>query len=67
VAPAGTPGAVVERIRTDMQRAVSLPSVREKLVTQSLYPTTSGEPFGAFLAAQSQRYDAVIKQGGLKN
>ncbi|HUQ29441.1 MAG TPA: tripartite tricarboxylate transporter substrate binding protein [Usitatibacter sp.] len=67
VAPAGTPAAAVERIRADMQRAVSLASVREKLVAQSLYPTTSGEPFGAFLSAQSQRYGALIRQARLKN
>jgi tripartite-type tricarboxylate transporter receptor subunit TctC len=67
VAPAGTPAGVVERLRSDMLRAVSLPAVREKLVAQSLYPTTSGEPFGAFLAAQSQRYGALVKQAGPRN
>ena len=67
VAPAATPGAVVERIRNDMQRAVSLASVREKLLAQSLYPAVSAEPFGAFLAAQSQRYGVLIRQAGLRN
>jgi tripartite-type tricarboxylate transporter receptor subunit TctC len=67
VAPAGTPSAAVERIRIDMQRAVSLAAVREKLVAQSLFPNTSGEPFGAFLAAQSQRYAGLIVRARLKN
>ena len=66
VVPVGTPGAVVERIRADLQRAVSLPAVREKLVAQSLYPVATSEPFGAFLAAQSQRYAGLVRQAGLR-
>jgi len=66
VAPAGTPPAVVERIRADMLRAVSLPAVREKLAAQSLSPVATTQTFGAFLAGQSQRYDALIQQAGLK-
>jgi len=67
VAPAGTPREAIERIRNDMQRAVNTPAVRDKLVAQSLYPATGGEPFGAFLAGQSQRYGVLIKQAGMKN
>ncbi len=65
VAPAGTPREVVDRIRTDTQRAMTLASVREKLLAQNLYPTTNREPFAAFLAAQAQRYAALVKQAGL--
>ncbi len=67
VAPAGTPREIVERIRSDMQRVVNLPAVREKLVAQSLFPVVTSEPFGGFLAGQSQRYAVLIKQAGLKN
>jgi tripartite-type tricarboxylate transporter receptor subunit TctC len=66
VAPAGTPAAIVERVRADMLRAVGLPAVREKLVAQSLAPVAATQPFGAFLAAQSQRYGDLIQQAGLK-
>jgi len=66
VAPLGTPREVVQKIRTDMQKVVNLPSVRDKLVGQSLYPVPSPEPFETFLAAQSQRYGSLIRQAGLK-
>jgi tripartite-type tricarboxylate transporter receptor subunit TctC len=65
VVPAGTPRDVVERIRADMQRAVTLPAVRDKLRAQHLYPAAAGEPFAAFLASQAQRYGALVKQAGL--
>jgi tripartite-type tricarboxylate transporter receptor subunit TctC len=67
VAPAGTPAATVERIRNDMQRVMSVTSVREKLMSQSLFPASPGETFGPFLAGQSQRYSVIIKQAGVKN
>jgi tripartite-type tricarboxylate transporter receptor subunit TctC len=67
VAPARTPHAVVEKIRADMVRVVNLPAVRAKLIAQNLYPVSSPEPFGSFLAAQSQRYGSLIRQAGLKN
>ena len=67
VAPAGTPRDVVDRIRTDMQRAVNHPAVREMLVAKNLYPVSAPEPFGTFLAAQSQRYGSLIRQVGLRN
>ena len=66
VAPAGTPREVVERIRVDMQRAMTMPSVREKLLAMHLYPAAGAEPFGPFLATQAQRYGALVRQAGLK-
>jgi hypothetical protein len=50
-----------------MQKAVGTAAIRDKLVAQSLFPVVSQEPFGAFLAAQSQRYASLIRQAGLKN
>ena len=67
VAPAGTPRETVERIRNDMQKAVGTAAIRDKLVAQSLFPVAPVEPFGAFLAAQSQRYASLLRQAGLKN
>ena len=64
VAPAGTPREVVERINASIQRAMQRPALREKLLTQSLYPA-AGEPFGAFLAGQAPGYERVIRQASL--
>ena len=63
VAPAHMPREIAERIHADIQRALQRPAVREKLLTQSLYP--AAEPLGPFLAAQAPRYEHVIKQASL--
>ena len=64
VAPANTPREVVERIRNEVQRVMDRPALREKLLTQNLYPAAA-EPFGAFLATQAPGYERVIKQAAL--
>jgi hypothetical protein len=43
-----------------------VPAVREKLVSQSLYPVDAPEPCGDFLAAQTKRYAGVLQRAGAK-
>ena len=67
VAPAGTPRDVVYRFHDAISRALGTPSVRNKLVVQSLFPAqTTPEDFAVFLAAQTRKYAALIKQAGIK-
>jgi len=67
VVPAGTPRVAIERLQNDIGRALKVPAVREKFVAQNLYPAqTPPEQFGAFLAAQVQKYSKIIKDAGIK-
>jgi tripartite-type tricarboxylate transporter receptor subunit TctC len=66
VAPAGTPRAAIERIQTDIVRALGSAALREKLVAQNLYPVQAPpSEFSAFLAAQTQKYSRLIRQAGI--
>jgi tripartite-type tricarboxylate transporter receptor subunit TctC len=67
VAPAGTPPAVVERIQAALSRALKVPAVREKLTAVGLAPVDAPPgSFGPFLRGQTERYERVIQQAGMK-
>ncbi len=67
VAPAGTPHSAVQRLNADIQRALKVASVHDKLVQQGLYPAESTpEQFGTFLAAQARKYAGLITQANIK-
>ncbi len=68
VAPAGTPKDVAQKLGADIQRALKVPAVREKLVAQFLFPVDSApDPFGAFLRTQVTKYAAIIRKAGIKS
>jgi tripartite-type tricarboxylate transporter receptor subunit TctC len=67
VAPAGTPRGVIERLQTDIVRALEVPAVRERLAAQNLYPArVPAGQFADFLAIQVQKYSRIIKDAGIK-
>jgi tripartite-type tricarboxylate transporter receptor subunit TctC len=67
VAPAGTPKSVLDKLQTDMAAALKLPTVREKLIAQGMFPVGSTpEDFAAHIRAQKEQYARVIKQAGIK-
>ncbi len=67
VAPAGTPNHALQRLASDVSRALHVPAVREKLVAQSLFPANSSpELFGAFLRTQVQKYAAIIRKAEIR-
>jgi tripartite-type tricarboxylate transporter receptor subunit TctC len=68
LAPRATPQAVVDRLRSELNAVLSLPQVRETLVTSGAgepYITTP-EEFAALIRADHERYGAVIRSIGLK-
>jgi tripartite-type tricarboxylate transporter receptor subunit TctC len=67
VAPAGTPPAVVARLNGAIDRSLSKPEVREKLVGMSMVPI-GGPPaaFKTFLEQDSVRWTALIKAADIK-
>ena len=67
VAPAGTPPAVVDRLNTELNRALALPQVREKLAAQGL-DVVGGTPqqFGEVIRRDYERFTRVVKAANIK-
>ena len=68
VVPAGTPRPVVDRLFAALGKAMAAPDVKEKLAASGIEPTMSRSPeeFGAFIKAQAQVREKVIRAVGLK-
>jgi tripartite-type tricarboxylate transporter receptor subunit TctC len=67
MAPAGTPGAIVERLHRDMVRILALPDVRGKLNDLGL-DVIAGSPaeLAAVIEREIPQWAKVIKQAGIK-
>jgi len=65
--PAGLPKPVVERVQSDVVRALALPDVREKLLALGADPVGSTpQELVAAMKADYERYGAVIRRLGIK-
>ena len=66
-APAGTPADVVLRIQQETAKAMALPAVNERLMSQGAIPG-GGTPaeFTAFIAAETKKWAQVVKVSGAK-
>jgi len=67
VAPAGTPEPVIARLNAEINRALATPELKARLVAEGAEaaPTTP-QAFGAFIAAEIERWRPVIQKAGLK-
>jgi tripartite-type tricarboxylate transporter receptor subunit TctC len=66
-APAGTPKTVIDRLNAEVNRALRLPDVVQKLEHQVLDPWTSTpEEFNARLRADYEKYGRLVKLTGAK-
>jgi tripartite-type tricarboxylate transporter receptor subunit TctC len=64
---AGTPAAVVNRYNEIATRRLAEPKIAETLSTQGIVPRQmSPEQFGAFVAAESQKFASVIEKAKIK-
>jgi len=67
LAPAKTPREIVSRLNAEIVKALNLPEVRERLLSQSSEPVgNSPREFGAFVKSESEKWAAVIKRGGIR-
>jgi len=68
LAPAAMPADVVGQLNAECVRILALPELREKLALlgSADTPTQSAREFGAFLAAETDRYARVIRAAGLR-
>jgi len=66
-APARTPTAIVNRIDTDMQKALAMPDVREALAKQGMQELTSSPAeLRALMEADVVRWAEVVKAAGIR-
>ena len=66
-APAGTPRAIVDKVQSDVAKALSNPEVRERFVAQGADPGgTTPEQFAAFIRAESDKWTRVVKFSNAK-
>lgn len=67
VARAGTPSATVERLHTEIRKAVALPEVQARMGSLGMVPHTgSSSDFGRLIAADVTRWAEVVKTAGIK-
>ena len=66
--PANLPADIVALLNTEVNRALALPDVRERLKPEGIVPQrlTAGE-FSAFVADEIRRWGPVVRASGAKN
>jgi tripartite-type tricarboxylate transporter receptor subunit TctC len=67
LAPTGTPREIVQRLSTEINKALKSPSIRERFVAQGTEPLGgTPEEFDAFIRSESAKWAKVIKVAGTK-
>ena len=68
VAPAGTPGEIVARLSSELQKIQATPEFREQLVRFGMdpFPPQTPEQFAAMIAAEQPRWAKAIRDSGAK-
>lgn len=67
-APHGTPSAIVAKLNKEIDAAVADPQMKARLADLggTLLPAGSPGDFGAFIAAETQKWATVVKFAGIK-
>jgi tripartite-type tricarboxylate transporter receptor subunit TctC len=67
LAPAGTPGPVIERLNRETRKVLESADIRDKLLAQGAEPMPgSPEAFATFMQEESAKWAPVVKQAGVK-
>jgi tripartite-type tricarboxylate transporter receptor subunit TctC len=67
MAPAGTPGAITERISAETQKVMQDPELRKRFLDAGMEPAgNSPAEFRDFLKKQNERYGSIVKQANVK-
>jgi tripartite-type tricarboxylate transporter receptor subunit TctC len=67
VAPGKTPPAVVARLSQEIGRALHMPDVRERLLTQGMEPVSNTpEEFSTYVRAEMKKWAKVVQASGAK-
>ena len=67
IAPKGTPAAIVERLKTEIHKALAAPDVKERLANlgAEVSPTTPQE-LAALVRTEHERYGKLIREANIK-
>ena len=66
VAPAGTPGSVIERLSSEIVKAMSQPELKERVLKTGAIPAADApQAFAAFMARERSRLADVIAKSGI--
>jgi len=66
-APAGTPRPVIDKLNAEINKALAVPDVIQKLENQALDPSPSTvDQFNATLKVDFEKYGKLIKMTGAK-
>ncbi len=67
VAPSATPKPILDRLNTEMIKALKDPEVAEKLKAQGVtLIANSREEFGKFIASETEKWKDVVERAGVK-
>ena len=65
--PTGTPAALVNRLNSEIVKAVNAPDTHERFITAGVEPMTSTpEQFGQFIRSEATRFGKVIREAGIR-
>jgi tripartite-type tricarboxylate transporter receptor subunit TctC len=66
LAPAGTPGPILEKIAQDIAKAISIADVRERMEKQGALPVTNTpEQFDVIIANDTERNVRILRDAGV--
>jgi tripartite-type tricarboxylate transporter receptor subunit TctC len=67
LAPAATPRDIIVKLNAELNKALTAPDLKERLVNAGIEPKGSTpEEFAAFIRNETARYAKVIKEAGIK-
>jgi len=67
VAPAGTPGPIVQQLNAELNKILAMPDVRKALADQGAEVAGgSPEDFAAFMRTEMERWGRVVQAAGIK-
>jgi tripartite-type tricarboxylate transporter receptor subunit TctC len=67
LAPAGTPRAIVDRLNSELHKALASADLIERLANAGVEPlTNTPEQFAEFIKDETVRYRKVVKDAGIK-
>jgi len=67
LAPAGTPADIVNRIQQESAKALGVPALKERLLSQGAIPSGMTPPeFAAYIASETKKWAQVVKVSGAK-
>jgi tripartite-type tricarboxylate transporter receptor subunit TctC len=67
IAPKGTPAPIVERLKTEIHKALADPEVKERLANLgAVVAPTSPQELAALIRAEHERYGKLIREADIK-